>query len=124
MKKVILIEDNREIGTLIKILLEERGFEVVWLKTFDTALEFLNALEIDESLVAVIFDYGLNEINTSITSVPLVKILKEKGYTGLSIANSLNNKGNENLEKAGCSHIRPGLDKFGVVQYIAEQKFE
>ncbi len=114
-KKIILIEDCPSTGELIKVLLEEKGFEVVWLKTFDTALEYLNALEIDDSLVAIIFDYGLDKNRLSINSIPLVNIPEEKGYTGLLIANSSENYYNELLKNAGCNHIRrvPSYDRNG-----------
>lgn len=119
-RTIILIEDENSSGILIRALLAQKGFEVIWFKTFNSAFDFLNDLKISEISLptAIIFDYILDKNDNTVTSIPLVEIVRDMGYTHPMIANSSEDLTNSFLVEAGCTHLRPGDDKTEVVEYV------
>lgn len=122
---IILIEDDLQIGNLIKLILQDKGYIVIWYQTFDTALDGLKDVSLDPeqllNIKAIIFDYSLDYEQSS---VPLVERASRWGFINPMIANSSDPDCNRLLQKAGCTHIRPSTLKAGIVKFLLEEVFD
>ena len=119
--KIILIEDSITTGLIIRSLLQNHGFEVIWYKTFESALTGLNDVETSPGefpdIAAIIFDYNLDHEEPSTS---LVAMIAHRGFSGVMIANSSDEDHNMILKGAGCTHVRPGTNKTDVVEVCCE----
>lgn len=120
-KKIILIEDDPGVGSMICLFLKKPGFEVVWFQTFESALTGLKDVEANPGefpdIAAIIFDYYLDH---SQPSTPLVEMIVHRGFQGIMIANSSDEDRNIVLQRAGCTHIRPGMNKIDAAKICHE----
>lgn len=122
MPQIILIEDSQTDGEIIRCRLENQGFMVVWFQTLRSAgLELETREDYPErfsDVAAIIFDYRLDNKRNSI---PLVALALDQGFSCPMIANSSEEDCNQELKKAGCTHIRPGNCKADVVDFLINQ---
>lgn len=118
---IVLIEDCHTKGGLIAKILKHNDYKVIWLPTFDMALERLEEmLENPKKFLyirAIIFDYSLDKEQISI---PLLELVVESGFSGPIIANSSDEYFNTLLQQFGCTHVRPGDDKVSAATYTIE----
>lgn len=121
MKHIILIEDSFTDGRIISSFLKQQGYEVIWYQDFETALGALQEIGLAlEDIKAMIFDYCLDREQSS---VPLVEIVFDLGFSGPMIANSSDEDYNAILQEAGCTHVRPGNRKIDVVDFLHKDIF-
>ncbi len=94
MAKLLLVEDDESLGFVIKDNLEEEGFEVIWAKSGDNAIEKINETSFDLAILDVmlpgidgfgVFEYIKNKNYTYPVIFMTAKSLNEDRIYGLKM---------------------------------------
>lgn len=103
INKVLLIEDDYTLGSLLKYKLEEKGIELIHALSGNEALEFFKT---NHQPVLIVIDYELNDITGDV----LIQKLKDNGYEYPFIA----------ITGAGSEEIAGHFLRLGAEDYVVK----